>query len=63
MNTPYYLTAESRAILAARNAEIRAHLKQRREARESAHVRKIVAAAAVMTRPDETRFMVGGVHL
>jgi hypothetical protein len=35
MNTPYYLTAESRAFLTARAAEIRAHLRRRREARNS----------------------------
>lgn len=60
MNTPYYLTAESRAFLAARAAEIRDQLRRRREARDSVQVRQIVAAATRICQTFETPFIIGG---
>jgi len=60
MNTPYYLTAESRAFLAARAAEIREHLRRRREARDAPRARAYQAVAARIVRTFETPFVIGG---
>lgn len=60
MNTPYYLTATSRAVLAARAAEIREHLRHRREA---PRVRAYQAVAAQIVRTFETPFVIGGERL
>lgn len=60
MNTPYHLTPEARAQLGAHAAKIRANLQRRREARESPHVRAVVAAATLIVHTATTPFLVDG---